>query len=196
MILLAGLGNVNRHGLALRRLFRRRVLLRDRRRIDIRDDTRCSGQSADNEESQQTRRIVIHNNLMSEVGGTWGGNGRLFQLLDGTAGVAITNNTAERTTGGVVFGGDHDPHRGFVFKNNVMPDNGAGFVGSGTGVGRPAIERYFPDAVIQGNVFPGGNPDQYPPGNDFSRERKTAVRAGADIRALMDAVDEVASWPN
>src|SRR5688572_2946426 len=150
----------------------------------------------DNEESQQTRRIVIHNNLLSEVGGKWGGNGRLFQLLDGTAGVAITNNTAERTTGGVVFGGDHDPHTGFVFKNNVMPDNGAGFVGSGTGVGRRTIERYFPDAVIQGNVFPGGNADQYPLGNDVSRDRQRVSRAGADMRALMEAVDEVASWPN
>src|SRR5687768_16061057 len=150
----------------------------------------------DIKESQQTRRIVIHNNLLSDVGGKWGGNGRLFQLLDGTAGVAITNNTAERTTGGVVFGGDHDPHTGFVFKNNVMPDNGAGFVGSGTGVGRRTIERYFPDAVIQGNVFPGGNPDQYPLGNDVSRDRQRVSRAGADMRALMEAVDEVASWPN
>ena len=66
----------------------------------------------DIQESRQTRRIAIHNNLLSDVGGKWGGNGRLFQLLDGTAGVSITHNTAERTTGGVVFGGDHDPHHG------------------------------------------------------------------------------------
>jgi hypothetical protein len=150
----------------------------------------------DNEESQQTRRILIHNNLLSDVGGKWGGNGRLFQLLDGTAGVAITNNTAERTTGGVVFGGDHDPHTGFVFQNNVMPDNGAGFVGSGTGVGRQTIDRYFPGAVIKGNVLPGGNPDHYPLGNEFSRDRKMAMRAGADMRLLMEAVGEVGSWPN
>ena len=150
----------------------------------------------DNEKSQQTRRILIHNNLLSDVGGKWGGNGRLFQLLDGTAGVAITNNTAERTTGGIVFGGDHDPHTGFVFQNNVMPDNGAGFVGSGTGVGRGSIDRYFPGAVIKGNVFVGGKPEQYPFDNDFSRDGRHARKAGADMRVLMDAVEEVSAWRN
>jgi hypothetical protein len=148
----------------------------------------------DNEESQQTRRIAIHNNVLSDIGGPWGGNGRLFQLLDGTAGVAITHNTAERTTGGVVFGGDHDPHTGFVFQHNVMPDNGAGFVGSGTGVGRATISRYFPGAIIKGNVFTGGKPEQYPLDNLFTRDDRN--RAGADTRALAEAMNEVASWRN
>jgi hypothetical protein len=150
----------------------------------------------DNHESRQTARISIHNNAMSDVGGKWGGNGRLFQLLDGTAGVAITNNTAERATGGIVFGGDHDPHTHFVFQNNLMPDNGAGFVGSGTGVGRGSVDLYFPGAVIRGNVFIGGKPEEYPPDNNFSIDGKEARRAGADMRALMDAVDEVVSWRN
>lgn len=150
----------------------------------------------DTQESRQTRRISIHNNVFSDVGGTWGGNGRLFQLLDSTAGVTITNNTAERTTGGVVFGGDHGPHTGFVFQNNVMPDNGAGFVGSGTGVGRASIDRYFPGAIIKGNVFPGGRPEQFPLDNTFARDDREARPAGADVRALTEAMDEVASWRN
>ena len=45
--------------------------------------------------------------------------------------------------------------------------------------------------MIKDNVFPGGNPAHYPLGNDFSRDRHTATRAGADIRALMEAVEEV-----
>jgi hypothetical protein len=110
--------------------------------------------------------------------------------------VAITNNTAERATGGIVFGGDHDPHTHFVFQNNLMPDNGAGFVGSGTGVGRGSVDLYFPGAVIRGNVFIGGKPEEYPPDNNFSIDGKEARRAGADMRALMDAVDEVVSWRN
>jgi hypothetical protein len=150
----------------------------------------------DNQESRQTRRIAIHNNLLSDIGGKWGGNGRLFQLLDGTAGVAITSNTAERTTGGVVFGGDHDPHTGFVFQDNMMPDNGAGFVGSGTGVGRASIDRYFPGAVIKGNVFPDGKPEHYPLDNVFARDGRDARRAGADLRALADSMGEVAVWRN
>lgn len=147
-------------------------------------------------ESRQTRRIAIHNNVLSDVGGKWGGNGRLFQLLDGTDGVAITNNTAERTSGGVVFGGDHAPHTGFVFRNNVTPDNGAGFVGSGTGVGKASIDKYFPGAVITGNVFPGGKPEHYPVENLFAREDRESLRAGADVQALLKAIHEIASWRN
>jgi hypothetical protein len=150
----------------------------------------------DSQESRQTRRIAIHNNVLSDVGGQWGGNGRLFQLLDGTAGVVITHNTAERTSGGIVFGGDHDPHTAFVFQNNVVPDNGAGFVGSGTGVGRATIDRYFPGAVINGNVFAGGKPEQYPAGNLFAPDDATPHRAGADMRALNDAMNEVGTWRN
>jgi hypothetical protein len=145
-------------------------------------------------DSRQTRRIAIHNNVLSDVGGSWGGNGRLFQLLDGTADIAITNNTAERTTGGIVFGGDHGPHTGFVFQNNLMPDNGAGFVGSGTGVGRGSIQKYFPGAVIEGNVFAGGRPEHYPAGNVFARGDPEFRHAGADLRALADAMGEGEAW--
>jgi hypothetical protein len=148
----------------------------------------------DNHPSRPTQRIAISNNLLVDVGRGWGGNGRLFQLLNGTTLVSISNNTAEQTTGGIVFGGDHDPHTGFVFQNNVMPDNAAGFVGSGSGVGKPAIDRYFPRAVIKGNVFVGGKPEQYPSGNFFARE--DAPEAGADKRVLLKAMDEVVSWRN
>jgi hypothetical protein len=148
----------------------------------------------DNHPSEQTRRILVQNNLLVDVGGKWGGNGRLFQLLDGTADVSIVNNTAEQTTGGVVFGGDHDAHTGFVFRNNMVSDNDAGFVGSGTGVGRPSIERYFPRATITGNVFIGGKPEHYPPGNHFVADRRH--RAGTDRKMLLESIDEVARWRN
>ncbi len=163
-------------------VFRRNVVRRVAAGFNIlgRDDIHESG---------QTRRIAIHDNLLTEVGGKWGGNGRLFQLLNGAADVSVVGNTAEHTTGGIAFGGDHDPHSGFVFRNNVMPDNGSGFIGSGTAPGRASLDRFFPDADIQGNVFVGGKPAQYPPGNYFRREEAPA--AGADTRALSRVVDEV-----
>jgi hypothetical protein len=77
-----------------------------------------------------------------------------------------------------------------------MPDNGAGFVGSGTGVGRGSIDRYFPGAVITGNIFPGGKPEHYPLDNVFARDDRHARRAGADVAALMKTIDEVTSWRN
>jgi len=115
-------------------------------------------------------------------------------LLNGTTGVSIVNNTAEEATGGVVFGGDHDPHAGFVFRDNAMPDNGAGFVGSGTAPGKASIDRYFPNATILGNVFIGGKPELYPPGNFFSRDSTRS--AGADMRSLSKIIEEVRMWRN
>jgi hypothetical protein len=150
----------------------------------------------DNHESRITRRILIENNLLSDIGGKWGGNGRLFQLLNGTADVSIVSNTVEHATGGIVFGGDHDPHTGFVFLRNLAPDNGAGFVGSGTGIGRASIERYFPQSVIERNVFLGGKPQSYPAGNYFTADDPSAKRAGADMQALRAAMNEVPVWRN
>ena len=97
--------------------------------------------------------------------GQWG-NGRLFQLLDGTIGVTIEHNTASQT-GGIVFGGDNAAHTGFVFRNNVVPHNEHGITGSNTGPGQPTLERYFPDAVVTGNVIAGAASAQYPRGNHF-----------------------------
>jgi len=147
----------------------------------------------DNQASRQTRRILIRNNVFVDVGGRWGGNGRLFQLLDGTSGVVIDHNTASQT-GGIVFGGDHAPHDRFVFQNNAMPDNHAGFVGSGTAAGKSTIDRYFPDAVIRGNAFVGGNAADYPVDNFFPASVEAVKRyagqtadrrpPGADLRQI------------
>ena len=95
----------------------------------------------DNHPSQQTRRIAIRNNMFLDVGGRWG-NGRLFQLLNGTSGIAIDHNTAMQT-GSVLFA-DGEPNAKFVFQNNVIPHNEHGITGSGTGPGNASLERYFP----------------------------------------------------
>jgi hypothetical protein len=135
----------------------------------------------DNHRSGPTRRILIRNNLLVDVGGEWGGNGRLFQLLDGTADVVIDHNTASQT-GGIVFGGDHAPHSNFIFQNNVMPDRGAGFVGSGTGAGIAARERYFPDSIVRRNLFIGGKSGDYPPDNFFPPSLEDFSSAAPKLR--------------
>ena len=119
----------------------------------------------DNHPSQQTRRIVIRNNVFLDVGGRWG-NGRLFQLLDGTHAVTIEHNTAFQT-GSLLFGGDRAPHTGFVFQDNVVPHNEYGITGSGTGPGNPTLERYFPSATFRGNVIVGAKSSVYPPDNFY-----------------------------
>jgi cellulose synthase/poly-beta-1,6-N-acetylglucosamine synthase-like glycosyltransferase len=168
----------------------------------------------DIQQSQQTSRISISNNLFVDVGGEWG-NGRLFQLLDGTHGVTIDHNTALQT-GSLLFGGDHAPHTGFVFQNNIAPHNEHGISGSGTSPGTQTLARYFPRAVVRGNVIIGGSDGQYPTGNTFARSAEDAgiaalrsedlatftarparpgragAVAGADLVELQKAVEGVA----
>jgi hypothetical protein len=132
----------------------------------------------DNHPSRQTRRIAIHNNLFVDVGGRWG-HGRLFQLLDGTSGVSIDHNTAVQT-GGILFGGDHAPHTDFVFQNNVVPHNEHGITGSGTGPGHSTLARYFPGAIVRGNVIVGAASTAYPRDNVYPASFDAAGTAGRD----------------
>ena len=165
----------------------------------------------DNNPSQQTRRLLIRNNVFFDVGEPWG-SGRLFQLLDGTNNVTIAHNTALQT-GSILFGGDHAPHTAFVFEDNVAPHNEHGIIGSGTEPGNQTLARYFPRAVISGNVIVGGDAGKYPLGNTFAdsleeaglaglrrgeltgldaRAARSGSAAGADVAQLLKAVDGVA----
>jgi cellulose synthase/poly-beta-1,6-N-acetylglucosamine synthase-like glycosyltransferase len=117
--------------------------------------------------SRQTSRIAIVNNVFADVGGSWG-NGRLFQILDGTRDVVIDHNTAFQT-GGALSGGDRRPHSGFVFQNNIVLAGPHGISGSSMGHGAPAVERYFPGALIRRNVIVGGDAKGFPGDNLFPR---------------------------
>jgi hypothetical protein len=128
----------------------------------------------DNQTSQPTRRIAIRNNVFLDVGGTWG-NGRLFQMLNGVNGVSIEQNTAAQT-GSILAGGDSGPHTNFVFQNNVAPHNEYGISGSGTESGNATLAKYFPGALVRGNVIAGGAASRYPKDNSFP---ETADTAGA-----------------
>ena len=137
----------------------------------------------DNNQSQRAKRIAVRNNLFLDVGGSWG-NGRLFQLLDGVSGVTIDHNTAFQT-GGIVFGGDHAPHPGFVFQNNVVMLKENGVIGSSAGEGNDTLKRYFPDAVFRRNVIIGGTAGRYPSDNFFPAAPKDAgltIPRDTDIR--------------
>jgi hypothetical protein len=124
-----------------------------------RDDAR-GGQSG------QTRRILIRDNFFYDIGGArWGGAGTLFQLLEGTAEVTIEHNTAIHS--GNVITAEGAPHQAFVFRDNVVAHNQYGIIGSGKGVGQPALAAYFPGGVVRRNVLAGGSKDQYPPDNFF-----------------------------
>jgi cellulose synthase/poly-beta-1,6-N-acetylglucosamine synthase-like glycosyltransferase len=136
--------------------------------------------------SRQTSRIAIVNNVFADVGGGWG-NGRLFQLLDGTRDVVIDHNTAFQT-GGALSGGDRRPHTGFVFQNNIVLAGSHGISGSQMAHGAPAVERYFPGAIIRRNIVIGGEAGGFPGDNVFpakvSDVGAAPARSGAPFTAL------------
>lgn len=138
-----------------------------------------SGREDSGAGSAQTKRILIEGNLFQDIRAKkWGGqNGHLFQLSHGTADVVIDHNTGFQD-GAVVFVPAGGPHTGFKFQNNVAPHNRDGISGDGAAPGHPAIQRYFPGAVIQNNVLSGGDATRYPAGNFFP--------AGLDDAGLAD----------
>lgn len=108
----------------------------------------------DSARSGQARRIAIRNNLFSEVGGgTLGGSGILFQILNGTADLAIEGNTASHT--GAVVMAEGEPHTRFVYRANRTRQGTSGIMGTGTGAGAHTLRTYFPRAIVEDNGASG-----------------------------------------
>lgn len=163
----------------------------------------------DNHPSQQTRRILIRDNVFEDVDGAkWGGSGRLFQILAGTADVVIDHNTAFQTAEIILSEGEANLR--FVYKNNLTPHNEYGVIGSGTGPQR-TLATNFPGALFVKNVLIGGRPEQYPRDNFFpatpkdvgfidlaagnyrlsrTSAYKNAGTDGKDVGADIDSVDK------
>jgi hypothetical protein len=123
-------------------------------------------------QSQQTRNIVIRNNLFYDVNSqNWGGNGWFLQVGEEAANILVEHNTVVQTGNLVtVYGGTRAAPRtirGFRFRNNIGWHNQFGLFGNGVGVGLPAMAVYLPDGEFTGNVLAGGSGDRYPPGNTF-----------------------------
>jgi hypothetical protein len=116
--------------------------------------------------SQLLRRLAVRNNLFEDVGGSrWGRAGTLFQLLNGGARITIEHNTAMQT--GSIIVAEGPPSEGFVYRYNITPHNANGIVGTNTAPGSGTIDRYFPGAIVEGNVIVGGAASRYPRRNFF-----------------------------
>ena len=121
------------------------------------DDAAPSGPAA---------RILIRNNLFEDIGTeTWGGGGKLFQVLSGAASVSIEHNTAIQT--GSIVTAEGQPNPGFVYRDNIAPHNAHGIVGTGVASGLSTRAVFFPDGIFRRNVIVGGQADHYPPDNFF-----------------------------
>jgi hypothetical protein len=128
--------------------------------------------SGDPQRVVRGRRILIENNLFSDITGkTWGGgDGRLFQVLSGADAVTIDHNTGFQSN--PIVSADGIPSTNFVYQNNITPHNMYGVVGSGFASGNPTMNHFFPGFVFQKNVIvsiasSGVPQSSYPAGNYF-----------------------------
>lgn len=115
--------------------------------------------------SQQTRNIIIRNNLFEDLDNAFGNSGRFLEISEGPAGVVIDHNTIDNE--GTVVEAMSGAVTGFVFTNNIARHNTYGVKGQGTATGNHTLTTYFPSAVFKGNVLAGGKSSAYPAGNYF-----------------------------
>ena len=129
--------------------------------------------------SQQTRRILIQDNLLDDISSvSWGGTGRLFQFLSlDSRDTGILELTVEHNTGFSsafsAYTGDKPiaVHRSFTFRNNIAAKGTHGFVGGTkswpapsplvTGDGSPTLDTFYLAPVFTGNVLIGSTPADY-----------------------------------
>ena len=122
--------------------------------------------------SQRTERVLIKDNLMADIGAypSAGVNiGWLFLLGEGTTNMIIDHNTALQT-GVPIWAaqGSGRPITGFVFTNNIIPNNQYGVSGDGTaGSAQQTLRTYFSGYVFKDNVIVGGAAPNYPSDNFF-----------------------------
>ena len=164
--------------------------------------------------SQTMKRVLVRDNLFDDINGTtWGGNGRLFQILGyagGSTDLVIEHNSGFQQEN--VNYSEGVPHLGFIYRNNITPRGAAGFgfIGQGAAEGISTLTIYFPLAVFQRNVIAGGNAAIYPADDSFpsslaavgfvdlaghnyrlaaSSPYKNAATDGTDIGANIDALE-------
>lgn len=113
-----------------------------------------------------TNSITVRNNLFEDVSAArWGGRGLLL-VSQGGRNVTFDRNTVFTDGSSVVFA-DVTTVSGFVFTNNIVPDNNWAIMGSDASEGNGTLAMYFPGAVVRRNVFVGGNGGMYPADNFF-----------------------------
>jgi putative Ig domain-containing protein/parallel beta helix pectate lyase-like protein len=121
-----------------------------------------------NHPSQQTRGIVVRDNLFADIDTkNWGGNGYFLSLTGGARDITIDHNTIIQDHASGIVQADGAPVLGFVFTNNLAKHNNYGIIGTNHGIGNDSIGAFLPGSEIDRNVMAGGAASRYPTGNSF-----------------------------
>ena len=108
--------------------------------------------------------FLIQNNVWEDISGNWGGDGRLFEILDGVNGITFDRNTAFQTGYVAVF--DEGSSSNINFTNNIF-NLGEEVVGDSQFPGIPTLNAYAGGGVFASNVLIGTTIYQYPANNFF-----------------------------
>ena len=135
----------------------------------------------DEKPSAQGHGFVIRHNRFLDIGSKWGGTGYFVYIQGEPRDVTIDHNTFVSADGAGIITVDGPPVAGFRFTNNLAVHLNYGVIGTNHAPGLSSIKRFFPDAVFSRNVIAGGDPSQYPPGNEFPT-RVEFDRAFVDVR--------------
>ena len=181
--------------------------------VNIAQGINMSGFDAPNV-SQRTSRILIQDNLLKVVQMP-GGDGRMFQVLNGPTDVAFDHNTGFCPNAYLVS--DGTPKTDFFsFTNNLVTHGNYGFIGSGTGTANTTLAMYFNNNwTVKNNADMGGSANGYPTGNFFpanigavgfvdtaadnfrlkaSSPYKNAATDGKDLGADMDSIEKASTY--
>jgi hypothetical protein len=144
--------------------------------------------------SLATRRLLIENNLFYDVGQTYGGDGRMIQLLSNNnvlmTDVTIRHNTQIFSTGGnllVSIDGSAPIIDRIDYVNNIGSHGTYGIKGSGMATGLSSINYFLTNWTMTHNAFlDGGSAGVYPPGQWFytTAQAKFTNAAAGDYSLL------------
>ena len=110
--------------------------------------------------------VVFRNNLVSDLSGAnWGGAAQLL-LTNGGRNITVDHNTVFSDGTSMVYA-DGAQVFGFVFTNNIIPDNSWAVMGSSVAEGTPTLNVFFPGWTFSRNVIIGGQSSAYPAGDYF-----------------------------
>jgi hypothetical protein len=115
--------------------------------------------------------VKVINNVFEIDGRRFGSNGAFATVINKTEDVTIEHNTVIQT--GHIITTDYAPNTRFIYRNNIARHNEYGIFGSGVGIGKAAIARYFPEGTFTANVIvkevnaPSSAESLYPAGNFF-----------------------------
>jgi hypothetical protein len=101
--------------------------------------------------------FTISGNLYDDM--AWGGgDGRLYQVMNGVQGITIDHETGFPTGWLLIFA--QAPSNNVNITNSIFL-NGSGIAGEGTSPGNETLNYYSPTSTFKNNVVIGGNPTQY-----------------------------------